>query len=289
MPTSAVIIDSPVERILKSVGNYSHLTMPLAAVVILLVFLLPLPSFLLDVLISFNLMLAVVVLLVSMYILEPVKFNSFPNLLLLTTLYRLALNVATSRLILTHGDTGATAAGAVIKAFGEFVIGGNYVVGVVIFLILLAIQFLVVNHGAVRSSEVMARFTLDAMPGKQMAVDADLAAGIINEHEAKKRRQDIGQAAEFHGAMDGAIRFTQRDAVASILIVAVNIGAGFLIGVLQDGLSLAAQDFYDSDRRRRGGGGGAVAFYLGRGGDYHHAGGSHRNESRQRNERAIIK
>lgn len=232
-------VNSPVERILKAVGNYSHLTMPLAAVVILLVLLIPLPPLLLDVLISFNLMLSIVVLLVSMYILEPVKFNSFPNLLLLTTLYRLALNVATSRLILTHGDSGEAAAGAVIKAFGEFVIGGNYVVGVVIFLILLAIQFLVVNHGAVRSSEVMARFTLDAMPGKQMAVDADLAAGIIDEHEAKKRRQDIGQAAEFHGAMDGAIRFTQRDAVASILIVAVNIGAGFLIGVIQHGMSLA--------------------------------------------------
>jgi flagellar biosynthesis protein FlhA len=205
---------------------------------ILLVLLVPLPPLLLDVFISFNLMLSVVALLVSMYILEPVKFTSFPTMLLLTTLFRLSLNVATSRLILTHGEAGEAAAGAVIKAFGEFVIGGNYVVGVVIFLILLAIQFLVVNHGAVRSSEVMARFTLDAMPGKQMAVDADLAAGIIDENEAKRRRQEIGQAAEFHGAMDGAIRFTQRDAVASIIIVAVNIGAGFLIGVIQHGMSL---------------------------------------------------
>jgi flagellar biosynthesis protein FlhA len=205
---------------------------------ILLVLLVPLPPLLLDVFISFNLMLSVVALLVSMYILEPVKFTTFPTMLLLTTLFRLSLNVATSRLILTHGEAGEAAAGAVIKAFGEFVIGGNYVVGVVIFLILLAIQFLVVNHGAVRSSEVMARFTLDAMPGKQMAVDADLAAGIIDENEAKRRRQEIGQAAEFHGAMDGAIRFTQRDAVASIIIVAVNIGAGFLIGVIQHGMSL---------------------------------------------------
>jgi flagellar biosynthesis protein FlhA len=211
----------------------------MAAVVILLVLLVPLPAILLDVLISFNLMISVVVLLVSMYISEPVKFTSFPNLLLLTTLYRLALNVATSRLILTHGDAGEAAAGSVIKAFGEFVIGGNFVVGAVIFLILLAIQFLVVNHGAVRSSEVTARFTLDAMPGKQMAVDADLSAGIIDEHEAKKRRAEIGQGAEFHGAMDGAIRFTQRDAVASILIVIINIGAGFTIGVLQHGMSLA--------------------------------------------------
>jgi flagellar biosynthesis protein FlhA len=202
------------------------------------VMLVPLPALLLDVLISFNLMLSVIVLLSSMYILEPVKFTSFPNLLLLTTLYRLALNVATSRLILTQGEMGEAAAGSVIKAFGEFVIGGNFVVGVVIFLILLAIQFLVVNHGAVRSSEVTARFTLDAMPGKQMAVDADLSAGIIDEHEAKRRRSDIGQAAEFHGAMDGAIRFTQRDAVASILIVFINIIAGFAIGVFQHGMEL---------------------------------------------------
>ncbi len=231
--------DSPIQQFLSRASNYSHLTVPIAAVVILLVLLVPLPPFLLDILISLNLMMAVVVLLVSMYTLEPVKFTSFPNILLLTTLFRLALNLATSRLILTDGNSGATAAGAVIKAFGEFVIGGNYVVGVVIFLILLVIQFLVVNHGAVRTSEVTARFTLDAMPGKQMAVDADLAAGMIDENEAKQRRRDINQAAEFHGAMDGAIRFTQRDAVASIIIVAVNICAGFAIGVFQHDLPLA--------------------------------------------------
>ena len=217
----------------------SHLVVPLAAVAVLLVLLVPLPAALLDVLISFNVLLSVVVLLAAVYAAEPVKFTSFPSLLLLTTLFRLALNVATSRLILTGGDAGEGAAGAVIKAFGEFVIGGNYVVGAVIFLILLAIQFLVVNHGAVRSSEVTARFTLDAMPGKQMAVDADLAAGIIDEHEARRRRADISQAAEFHGAMDGAIRFTQRDAVAAIIITAVNILAGFAIGVLQHGMPLA--------------------------------------------------
>jgi len=230
---------TPIQKFLTRANSLSHLTVPLAAVVILLVLLVPLPSFLLDILISLNLMTSIVVLLVSMYALEPVKFTSFPNILLLTTLFRLALNLATSRLILTDGNLGPTAAGAVIKAFGEFVIGGNYIVGVVIFLILLVIQFLVVNHGAVRTSEVTARFTLDAMPGKQMAVDADLAAGMIDEHEAKRRRHDIGQAAEFHGAMDGAIRFTQRDAVASMIIVAVNIVAGFLVGVFQHGLPLA--------------------------------------------------
>jgi len=228
-----------IQNILNRAGSYSHLTVPIAAVTILLVLLVPLPPFLLDILISLNLMISVVVLLVSMYTLEPVKFTSFPNILLLTTLFRLALNVATSRLILTEGNTGESAAGAVIKAFGEFVIGGNYVVGVVIFLILLVIQFVVVNHGAVRTSEVTARFTLDAMPGKQMAVDADLAAGMIDEHQAKQRREDISQAAEFHGAMDGAIRFTQRDAVASIIVVAVNICAGFAIGVLQHGIPLS--------------------------------------------------
>src|SRR5256885_11245818 len=211
--------NSPIQQFLNRVSRFSHLTVPIAAVVILLVLLVPLPAFLLDILISVNLMMAVVELLASMYALEPVKFTSFPNILLLTTLFRLALNLATSRLILTDGNSGPTAAGAVIRAFGEFVIGGNYVVGIVIFLILLIIQFLVVNHGAVRTSEVTARFTLDAMPGKQMAVDADLAAGMIDENEAKKRRGDISQAAEFHGAMDGAIRFTQRDAVASIIIV----------------------------------------------------------------------
>lgn len=231
--------NTSIERFLSKAGTYSHLTVPLGAVTILLVLLIPLPAILLDVLISFNLMISVIVLLVSMYIMEPKKFSSFPNLLLLTTLFRLALNVATSRLILTNGNSGEAAAGSVIKAFGEFVIGGNFVVGVVIFLVLLVIQFLVVNHGAVRSSEVTARFTLDAMPGKQMAVDADLAAGLIDESEAKERRKSINQGAEFHGAMDGAIRFTQRDAVASIIIVVINIGAGFAIGVLQHGMSLA--------------------------------------------------
>jgi flagellar biosynthesis protein FlhA len=225
-------------KFLEKAGDHAHLAVPLAAVVILLVLIVPMPPLLLDVLISLNLMLSVMLLLVSMYVEQPVQFTAFPSLLLLTTLYRLALNVATARLILLHGDQGASAAGNVIRSFGEFVIGGNFVVGIVIFIILLVIQFIVVNHGAVRSSEVMARFTLDAMPGKQIAVDADLAAGIIDEHEAKRRRAEISQAAEFHGSMDGAIRFTQRDAVASIMITAINIFAGFAIGVLQHAMAL---------------------------------------------------
>lgn len=238
LPTRTLMQDKTA-NLLSKASRHAHLAVPLAAVVILLVLIVPLPPMMLDVLISLNLMISVMVLLVSMYVMQPVQFTAFPSLLLLTTLYRLALNVATARLILLHGDKGESAAGVVIKSFGEFVIGGNFVVGMVIFVILLVIQFIVVNHGAVRSSEVMARFTLDAMPGKQIAVDADLAAGIIDEHEAKRRRAEISQASEFHGSMDGAIRFTQRDAVASILITTINILAGFAIGVLQHGMSIA--------------------------------------------------
>jgi flagellar biosynthesis protein FlhA len=162
----------------------------------------------------------------------------FPTLLLLLTLFRLALNIASSRRILLHGSEGTAAAGQVIEAFGQFVVGGNYVVGFVLFLALIAIQFLVVSHGAVRTAEVTARFTLDALPGKQMAIDADMNAGLINEQEARKRRQTIAREAEFYGAMDGAARFSQRDSLATILITAINIIAGLLIGTLQQGVEL---------------------------------------------------
>lgn len=198
----------------------------------------PLPSFLLDVLITANITISVIVLLVSMYITRPVEFSVFPTSLLLLTLFRLALNISSSRLILIHGNTGTRAAGQVIEAFGNFVVGGNYIVGVVIFLVLIAIQYVVINHGAVRISEVTARFTLDALPGKQMSIDSDLNAGLIDEHEARARRKNLAAEAEFYGAMDGASRFTQRDAVASILITTINIVAGFLIGVLQNGMEL---------------------------------------------------
>ncbi len=198
----------------------------------------PIPPFLLDILISANIMLSVVVLLVSLYITKAVEFSVFPTALLLLTLFRLALNISSSRSILLNGATGTAAAGEVIEAFGNFVVGGNYVIGVVIFLVLLAIQFVVINHGAVRISEVTARFTLDAMPGKQMSIDSDLNAGLIDEHEARARRKQIANEAEFYGAMDGATRFTQRDAIASILITVINIVAGFLIGVLQNGMDL---------------------------------------------------
>jgi flagellar biosynthesis protein FlhA len=183
-------------------------------------------------------MVSAVVLLVSLYIKKAVEFSVFPTTLLLLTLFRLALNISSSRAILLNGNTGTAAAGDVIEAFGNFVVGGNYLIGVVIFLVLLAIQFVVINHGAVRISEVTARFTLDAMPGKQMSIDSDLNAGLIDEVQARARRKDIANEAEFYGAMDGATRFTQRDAVASILITVINIVAGFLIGVLQHGMDL---------------------------------------------------
>jgi flagellar biosynthesis protein FlhA len=198
----------------------------------------PLPPFLLDVLISANITMSVIVLLVSLYITKPVDFSVFPTTLLLMTLFRLALNISSARLILLYGNTGTSAAGEVIQAFGAFVVGGNYIIGVVIFLVLIAIQYVVINHGAVRISEVTARFTLDAMPGKQMSVDSDLNAGLIDENEARARRKMLSREAEFYGAMDGASRFTQRDAVAAIIITAINIIAGFLIGVLQHGLDL---------------------------------------------------
>ena len=215
-----------------------ELVVPLAMLAIVIALITPLPGFLLDLLIVIDILVSVVVLMVSLYLVRPVEFTSFPTTLLLLTLFRLSLNISSSRLILINGNTGTSAAGEVIGAFGSFVVGGNYVIGTVIFLVLIAIQYVVINHGAVRISEVTARFTLDALPGKQMAIDSDLNAGLIDETEAKRRRKALATEAEFYGAMDGASRFTQRDAVASILITAINIIAGFLIGVLQHGMDL---------------------------------------------------
>jgi flagellar biosynthesis protein FlhA len=218
--------------------NLGELVIPLAILAIIVALITPLPATLLDFLLAIDIMLSVVVLMVSVYITKPVEFTVFPTTLLMLTLFRLALNVSSSRLILLNGNTGTSAAGDVISSFGQFVVGGNYIVGVVIFLILIAIQYVVINHGAVRISEVTARFTLDALPGKQMSIDADLNAGLIDESEARKRRKGLAAEAEFYGSMDGASRFTQRDAMASILITSINIIAGFLIGVLQHGMDL---------------------------------------------------
>ncbi|MGC2659041.1 MAG: flagellar biosynthesis protein FlhA [Bryobacteraceae bacterium] len=216
--------------------NWAELAVPIGVLGIVMAMVTPLPSGLLDVLISANITMSVVVLLAAMYINRPSDFSVFPTMLLLLTLVRLALNISSSRLILLQGNTGTRAAGEVIEAFGNFVVGGNYIVGVVIFLVLIAIQYVVINHGAVRISEVTARFTLDAMPGKQMSIDSDLNAGLINDTEARSRRKALAAEAEFYGAMDGASRFTQRDAIASIIITSINIVAGFLIGVFQHGV-----------------------------------------------------
>jgi len=207
-------------------------------VAMVFVMLVPVPAAVLDLLLATSITTAVLVLLVSMYIERPVEFSVFPSLLLLLTLFRLSLNVASSRRILLHGNEGASAAGHVIAAFGQFVVGGNYVVGLVLFLALIAIQYLVINHGAVRIAEVTARFTLDALPGKQMAIDADLGAGLIDETTARGRRAQIAKEAEFYGAMDGAARFSMRDAMATILITGINIIAGFLIGIFYLGIPL---------------------------------------------------
>ncbi len=225
--------------LLATLQRSSDWIVPLAAVVMLFVMLVPLPGFVLDLLLTISITAAVLVLLTATQILKPVQFSVFPSLLLLLTLMRLSLDLASTRRILLHGSDGPSAAGRVIEAFGQFVVGGNYIVGFVLFLALIAIQYLVVSHGAVRTAEVTARFTLDAMPGKQMAIDADLNAGLINEQQARKRREAVSREAEFCGAMDGAARFSQRDSLATILIMAINIVAGFLIGVFQQGIPFA--------------------------------------------------
>src|SRR6516162_1997576 len=212
--------------------------LPLAAISMVFVMLVPVPAGILDLLLALSMAASVIVFLSAVQIRRAVELSVFPTLLLLLTLFRLSLNIASSRRILLHGQEGTAAAGDVIQAFGQFVVGGNHVVGFVLFLALVAIQFLVISHGAVRTAEVTARFTLDALPGKQMAIDADMNAGLIDEAEARRRRQAIAREAEFYGAMDGAARFNQRDSLATILITAINIVAGLLIGTLQQGIDL---------------------------------------------------
>ena len=236
MSTTALAQNAlPGISIWKRLGEY---LLPLAAISVIFVMLVPLPAAGLDLLLALSMAASVIVFLSAMQIRRAVELSVFPTLLLLLTLFRLALNIASSRRILLHGSEGTAAAGKVIEAFGQFVVGGNYVVGFVLFLALVAIQFLVVSHGAVRTAEVTARFTLDALPGKQMAIDADMNAGLIDEAEARRRRQAIAREAEFYGAMDGAARFNQRDSLATILITAINIVAGLLIGTLQQGIEL---------------------------------------------------
>jgi len=225
----------PPAGILHRLRDY---VLPLGAISVIFVMLIPLPAAALDLLLALSMAASIIVFLSSVQIRRAVELSVFPTLLLLLTLFRLALNIASSRRILLHGSEGTAAAGKVIEAFGQFVVGGNYIIGFVLFLALVAIQFLVVSHGAVRTAEVTARFTLDALPGKQMSIDADMNAGMIDEAEARRRRQSIAREAEFYGAMDGAARFNQRDSMATILITAINIIAGLLIGTLQQGVEL---------------------------------------------------
>jgi flagellar biosynthesis protein FlhA len=214
----------------------SDLFVSFGLVVILLVMIIPIPPFLLDMLLALNITSALMIMIITLYVQKSLEFSIFPTILLITTLFRLSLNVASTRLILLNGDAGEFAAGKVIQSFGQFVVGGNYVVGIVIFLILVIINFVVITKGAGRVAEVSARFTLDAMPGKQMAIDADLNAGLINEEQARSRREEITQEADFFGAMDGASKFVRGDAIAGIIITLINICAGFVIGVVQKGM-----------------------------------------------------
>ncbi len=221
------------------VAKNSDVLMAVAVISIMAFMVMPLPTLLLDLLLSFSITFSLIIILASMYVQHPLEMSAFPSILLLITLFRLALNVASTRIILLHGNEGTLAAGKVIKAFGGFVVGGNYLVGIIVFLILVAINFLVITKGAGRIAEVAARFTLDAMPGKQMSIDADLNAGLITEQEARERRELIAREAEYYGAMDGANKFVRGDAIAGIVITLINIIGGLAIGVFQKDMSFA--------------------------------------------------
>ena len=220
-------------------GQAQGLVGPVLIVMILAMMVLPLPPFLLDLLFTFNIALSIMVLLVSMYTMKALDFAAFPSVLLFTTLLRLSLNVASTRVVLMEGHTGPDAAGKVIEAFGHFLVGGNFAVGTMVFIILVVINFMVITKGAGRIAEVGARFALDAMPGKQMAIDADLNAGLISEDVARKRRAEVAQEADFYGSMDGASKFVRGDAVAGLLIMVINIIGGLVVGMLQHDLDFA--------------------------------------------------
>lgn len=232
-----------VKRFEKYTKN-TDLFIAIGILVILAVMIIPLPAFLLDIALSFSLALSVLILLTAIYVKRTLDFTSFPSLLLMTTLFRLALNVATTRLILAHGHEGTQSAGSVIQAFGNLVVGNNYVIGFIVFAILVVINFVVITKGSGRVAEVAARFTLDAMPGKQMSIDAELNAGIINEADARRRRKEIEQEADFYGSMDGASKFVRGDAIAGIIITVINIVGGLLIGVMQKNLDLTTAAKY---------------------------------------------
>ena len=224
---------------LKNFFDFYNVIAILCIVILFSIILFPLPPYLIDLALALNFSVSVLILIMTMQVNKPLDFTGFPALLLVTTLFRLSMNIATTRIILLKGHEGTHAAGHIIKSFGEFVVGGNYIVGFIVFLILVLINFVVITRGAQRIAEVAARFTLDAMPGKQMAIDADLNAGLIDENEAKKRRENIAKEADFYGAMDGASKFIRGEAIAGLVITCINIIGGILIGTLQRGLDLA--------------------------------------------------
>ncbi|HEV09300.1 MAG TPA: flagellar biosynthesis protein FlhA, partial [Sulfurihydrogenibium azorense] len=231
--------------IFEKINQYSDAIIVVLILVILASLVLPIPPFLLDILLTFSITFSMLILMATVYVESPLKFSSFPSILLMATLLRLSLNVASTRRILLHGHEGPDAAGHVIQAFGQFVVGGSYVVGLIVFLILVIINFIVITKGTERISEVAARFTLDAMPGKQMSIDADLNSGLIDEKEAQRRRQEVQREADFYGAMDGATKFIRGDAVAGIIITFINIIGGIIIGMVQKGMDFqtALQNF----------------------------------------------
>jgi flagellar biosynthesis protein FlhA len=230
---------------LGAAGRYGDIMLAVGVVTILVVLILPLPQWLLDICLAFSITLSVMILLTALFVEKPLHFNAFPTILLLSTMVRLALNLASTRLILSHGHEGTAAAGHVIEAFGDFVMGGNFIIGIIVFAILMIVNFIVITKGSGRIAEVSARFTLDAMPGKQMAVDADLSAGLINEDQARSRRRELEDESSFFGAMDGAAKFVRGDAIAGLMITFINIIAGIIIGVGQRGMpALEAADAY---------------------------------------------
>ena len=230
-------MQAAVALVFNRVGKHLDVVLAAGVLLVLMIMMAPLPPMLMDMLLTINITIGLLILLTSIYVLKPMDFSVFPSLLLLTTLFRLSLNVATTRLILLHGQNGPSAAGHVIESFGQFVVGGNTVVGLILFLILVLINFVVITKGSTRIAEVAARFTLDAMPGKQMAIDADLNAGLLNDVQARDRRESIAREAEFYGAMDGASKFVRGDAVAGLIITAINLIGGLIIGVMQQGMS----------------------------------------------------
>ena len=226
---------------LTEIGNIlkrGDIALALGVLTILVVLILPLPAIVLDLFLAISITLSILILMTSLFIQAPLEFSAFPTVLLISTMLRLSLNMASTRLILSHGHEGTDAAGHVIEAFGSFVMGGNFVIGIIVFAILIIVNFVVITKGSGRIAEVAARFHLDAMPGKQMAIDADLSAGLIDEKVAKQRRKDLEDESGFFGAMDGASKFVRGDAIAGLLIVFINIVGGMIIGVAQQGLVL---------------------------------------------------